>query len=152
MLTDRGRLQDPTLSRLPSGQELVLTDARARTGGPTPTHRAHALALRQRILSEAALEVAKGDEPTRPIVVTLPYGWNPGVNWRAGRLLRRTADPVGAVGPDATRPDLDVRRTARLRTCPARRRDRRRQRRGHADPAHAPARCSAHLLANDERA
>ena len=81
VLTDRGRLQEPTLSRLPTGQELVLTDARARTGGPAPTAPREALALRQRILSEAALEVAKGDEPTRPIVVTLPYGWDPGVNW-----------------------------------------------------------------------
>ena len=82
MLSDRGRLQEPTLSRLPSGHELLLTDARAIAGGPRPAEPRDPLALRQRILSEAALEVAKGDEPTRPIVVTLPYGWDPGPSWR----------------------------------------------------------------------
>ncbi len=82
LLTDRGRLANPPLSRLTSGQDLVLNDERALTGGPSPTAPRDPLALRQRILSEAALEVTKGDEPTRPIVVRLPYGWNPGFNWR----------------------------------------------------------------------
>jgi hypothetical protein len=82
VLTDRGRLGSPPLSRLPSGQELVLADARAVAGGPAPTTPREPLALRQRILSEAALEVTRGDQPTRPIVVSLPYGWNPGYNWR----------------------------------------------------------------------
>ncbi len=82
LLTDRGRLANPPLSRLPSGQELVLSDERASTGGPAPTTPTDPLALRQRILAEGALEVTQGAEPTRPIVVTLPYGWNPGYNWR----------------------------------------------------------------------
>ena len=99
VLTDRGRLQNPTLSRLPSGQELVLTDARARTGGPTPEAPRAALALRQRILSEAALEVAKGDEPTRPIVVTLPYGWDPGVNWRQANFFGGLQTPWVRLAP-----------------------------------------------------
>ncbi|MCW2761053.1 MAG: hypothetical protein JWR85_1254 [Marmoricola sp.] len=82
VLSDRGRLANPPLSRLPSGQELLLTDERAATGGPAPTAPRDTLALRQRILSEAALEVTKGSEPPRPIVVTLPSPWDPGRNWR----------------------------------------------------------------------
>ncbi len=82
ILGDRGRLQDPPLSRLPSGQELLLSDFRASSGGPAPTTPLDPLALRQRILSEAALEATKGAAPVRPIVVTLPYGWDPGAHWR----------------------------------------------------------------------
>ncbi|MCW2820859.1 MAG: hypothetical protein JWR64_654 [Marmoricola sp.] len=82
LLSDAGRLSDPPLSRLPSGQEMVMSDARASTGGPAPADPRDPLALRQRILSEAALEVAKGAAPTRPIVVSVPGGWDPGANWR----------------------------------------------------------------------
>jgi hypothetical protein len=82
MLEDHGRLTDPPLSRLPTGQELVLTDTRTAEGGPAPGPPRDALALRQRILSEAALEAVKGDDPVRPIVVRLPVGWDPGANWR----------------------------------------------------------------------
>ena len=99
VLSDRGRLQDPTLSRLPSGQDLVLTDARSRTGGPTPNAPRAALALRQRILSEAALEVAKGDEPIRPIVVALPYGWDPGPNWRQADFFGGVQTPWVRLAP-----------------------------------------------------
>ena len=82
LLGDHGDLEQPTLSRLPTGQELVLSDQRAGTGGPSPTLPRTALAMRQRILAEAALEATKGDEPVRPIVVTLPPRWNPGTYWR----------------------------------------------------------------------
>ncbi len=82
LLSDHGRLTAPTLSRLPSGHELVLTDARTQAGGPAPNDALGPLSMRQRILAEAALEAAKGDAPTRPIVVTLPGGWDPGPYWR----------------------------------------------------------------------
>ena len=82
LLGDHGDLEQPTLSRLPTGQELVLSDQRAGTGGPSPTLPRTALAMRQRILAEAALEATKGDEPVRPVVVTLPPRWNPGTYWR----------------------------------------------------------------------
>lgn len=105
ILSDHGRLQSPAASRLSSGQELVLTDARASAGGPAPTAALDPLALRQRILSEAALEVTRGgtpggtpggtqagtqggtpgeaqaNEPIRPVVVTLPISWDPGPDW-----------------------------------------------------------------------
>ena len=82
MLTDRGRLESAPLSRLPSGQDLLLSDERASTGGPTPSAPLEPLALRQRIISEAALEATKGKEAARPIVVEVPGGWNPGPYWR----------------------------------------------------------------------
>jgi hypothetical protein len=82
LLTDRGRLQSEPLTRLPSGQELVLSDARAGSGGPLPAERRDPLALRQRILSDAALEATRGAAPARPIVVTIPVGWDPGPHWQ----------------------------------------------------------------------
>src|SRR6478735_5779380 len=60
LLSDHGDLADPPLSKLPTGQDLVLTDERAVTGGPLPNHPRTPLALRQRILSEAALEITNG--------------------------------------------------------------------------------------------
>ena len=39
-----------------------MSDERAVTGGPAPTAARDPLALRQRVLSEAALEATKGDE------------------------------------------------------------------------------------------
>ncbi len=89
VLSDRGRLADPPSARLPTGQGVIFTDARASAGGPAPTAPLNPLALRQRILSEAALEIlapsgqAAGETaPPRPLVVTLPAGWNPGPSWR----------------------------------------------------------------------
>ncbi len=82
LLSDHESLEDPPLSRLPTGQDLVLSDERSATGGPSPTNPHAPLALRQRILAEAALEVAKGNAPVRPIVFTFPAGWNPGRYWR----------------------------------------------------------------------
>jgi hypothetical protein len=103
LLSDEGRLEDPPASRLPSGQELVLSDERASAGGPSPTRALDPLALRQRILSESAL--ALDEEPNRPIVVRLPGGWNPGPRWREADFfgglatapwLRMTSLPRGA--------------------------------------------------------
>jgi hypothetical protein len=81
-LSDEGRVREPALSRLPSGQELVLADEHAGSGGPAPTRAHDPLAMRQRILSAAALEVSKGTADPRPLVVTLPPKWNPGPDWR----------------------------------------------------------------------
>ncbi len=82
LLTDRGKLQTPVLSNLPSGQQLLMSDERAVTGGPAPIPARDPLALRQRVLSEAALEATKGDETPRPVVLDIPATWNPGPHWR----------------------------------------------------------------------
>jgi len=82
LLTDLGRLQTPVLSNLPSGQQLLMSDERAVSGGPAPIAARDPLALRQRVLSEAALEATKGDETPRPVVFDIPATWNPGPHWR----------------------------------------------------------------------
>ncbi|WP_374454059.1 DUF6049 family protein [Nocardioides sp.] len=55
------------------GHEVVVTSSGAEAGGPAPTAANDPLALRQRLLSEAALRLENGD--TAPLVVTLPTVW-----------------------------------------------------------------------------
>lgn len=64
-----------------SGQPLVVADAGAADGGPGPTSPTQALAMRQRIASEAALRAMSGSEA--PLVVALPARWDPGKRWPA---------------------------------------------------------------------
>lgn len=87
VLGDRGSLTSPTASRVATGQELVLGDDRASAGGPAPGDPLSALALRQRVLSEAALEAEKGDQDPRAVTVLLPPRWDPGADWRAADLF-----------------------------------------------------------------
>ncbi|WP_322920622.1 DUF6049 family protein [Nocardioides renjunii] len=56
------------------GHEVVVTSTGAEAGGPGPTAATDPLALRQRLLSEAALRLENRD--TAPLVVTLPTVWN----------------------------------------------------------------------------
>ncbi|HET6625181.1 MAG TPA: DUF6049 family protein [Nocardioidaceae bacterium] len=63
------------------GHRVVLTDTSAGEGGPGPTSRLRALALRQRILSEAAVH-ALSAERDQPLVVSTPQSWNPGSDWQ----------------------------------------------------------------------
>ncbi len=99
LLSDAGDLTSPPSARLPSGQELLLTDARAGSGGPAPTDELDPLALRQRILSEAALEVAKGAQPARPVVVALPNTWDPGAEWRTADFFGGLQTPWVRLSP-----------------------------------------------------
>jgi hypothetical protein len=55
------------------GQKILVTSTGAESGGPAPTAANDPLALRQRLLSEAALRLNAGD--TAPLVVTLPTVW-----------------------------------------------------------------------------
>jgi len=55
------------------GHEVVVTSTGAEAGGPGPTASNDPLALRQRLLSEAALRLEADD--TAPLVVTLPTVW-----------------------------------------------------------------------------
>jgi hypothetical protein len=55
------------------GHKVVVTSTGAEAGGPLPTAANDPLALRQRLLSEAALRLEGGD--TAPLVVTLPTVW-----------------------------------------------------------------------------
>jgi Family of unknown function (DUF6049) len=78
VLGDRGNLAASPYGRLPTGQPLVLTDERASASGPRPSPLADPLTMRQRILSEAALDLGQ----RRPIVVRFPMRWQPGAHWR----------------------------------------------------------------------
>ncbi|GCD90232.1 DUF6049 family protein [Nocardioides sp. LS1] len=75
LVTDRMIDGDaPTVARAP-GHTLVTTSNAAATGGPGPEDRLTSVALRQRIVSEAALRLLEPGRP--PLVVVLPHDWVP---------------------------------------------------------------------------
>jgi len=83
LLLSAGALDaDETVLRLGQGHQVVRTSPVALVGGPSPTPPFAALALRQRILAEAAVH-ALDDGPGAPLVVTTPERWNPGSGWRS---------------------------------------------------------------------
>jgi hypothetical protein len=57
------------------GHKVVVTSSGAASGGPAPTAADDPLALRQRLLSEAALRLSAGS--TAPVVLMLPADWHP---------------------------------------------------------------------------
>ena len=57
------------------GHKVVVTSSGAASGGPAPTAADDPLALRQRLLSEAALRLSSGS--TAPVVMMLPADWHP---------------------------------------------------------------------------
>jgi hypothetical protein len=61
----------------PGRAPVVLTDAAAGSGGPKPNSQYAALAVRQRLLSDAALHAMSTDR-VQPLVVSMPQYWNPG--------------------------------------------------------------------------
>jgi hypothetical protein len=67
--------------RTPEDQDLVFSDDQAADGGPGPTPALDALAVRQRIVSDAALRALDGTRA--PMVVELPPGWDPGPSWQS---------------------------------------------------------------------
>lgn len=85
LLSDHSAPRTRTQWRTASDQDLVFTDARASSGGPGPTPRLDALALRQRIVADAALRASEG--ATGPLVVQLPASWNPGAAWQGAQFF-----------------------------------------------------------------
>ena len=81
LLSERAVDTDATKVRLSQGTEAIVTSDVARIGGPTPTPAFDALALRQRILGEAAVH-ALSDDTSQPLVVPLPERWDPGADWQ----------------------------------------------------------------------
>jgi hypothetical protein len=72
--------------RRSGGPTVVLTDTAAEQGGPQPNSQFAALAVRQRLLGEAALHALSPDRD-EPLVVSLPDYWNPGESWNTARFF-----------------------------------------------------------------
>lgn len=85
LLSERAADADATAVRLRQGTEALLTSEIARVGGPPPTPPFGALALRQRILAEAAVHGLTG--PDRPLVVSTPELWDPGPAWQSASFF-----------------------------------------------------------------
>ncbi len=66
---------------VPNGPRLTLTDDAVTGRGGTASVPSGPLALRQRILAEAAVHALSGGRDT-PLVVQLPHRWDPGRGWR----------------------------------------------------------------------
>lgn len=99
LLSDHGTPQRRTIWDSGSGPDLVFGDALAAEGGPAPTPPHDALALRQRILADAALRALDGI--TSPMPVVLPPGWDPGPRWQEADFfdgLRRSWLSLVALG------------------------------------------------------
>jgi hypothetical protein len=75
-----------------AGAPVVLTDPDAASGGPGPSSRLSALAVRQRLLSEAALHALSAARD-QPLVVQLPPYWDPGPDWADARFFRGLDQP-----------------------------------------------------------
>lgn len=73
------------------GQDLVFADEQAGSGGPGPTAATDALAMRQRILADAALRLPTGT--SSPLVVQLPPDWNPGEGWQLADFFNELNQP-----------------------------------------------------------
>jgi hypothetical protein len=71
---------DNTVFERPGRAPIVLADPTAGAGGPRPGGRFSALAVRQRLLSDAALHAMSADRD-RVLVVSTPEYWNPGPAW-----------------------------------------------------------------------
>lgn len=105
----------------PGGTDIVLTDTEAGSGGPGPNPRGSVLAMRQRILADAALHALSGS--VDPLVVTLPRRWNPGADWERADFfggldvpwLSRTDVPAVVTGASSTVTDAEPRYPRRLR-------------------------------------
>jgi len=71
---------------------VVLTDTAAGAGGPGPTPKYSALAIRQRVLSAAALHAMSADRD-QPLVVSTPTHWNPGADWSTSAFFAGLDQP-----------------------------------------------------------
>ncbi|QWZ10772.1 hypothetical protein KRR39_20180 [Nocardioides panacis] len=71
---------------------VVRTDDEAGDGGPRPNSRYAALAMRQRLLSDAALHALSSDA-ARPLVVSTPPYWDPGSAWASSDFFAGLDQP-----------------------------------------------------------
>ncbi len=84
LVSDHGRPRPRTQWTTAAGQDLILADEQTASGGPGPGAPLDALALRQRIVSDAALRVGR---VSGQLVVVLPDDWDPGPGWQLADLF-----------------------------------------------------------------
>lgn len=129
LLLDEGVVDtEDRLVRLRQGHLVVRVSPAAHVGGPGPTPPFDALALRQRILAEAAVHALTGGAQ-QPLVVTLPESWDPGEHWRSSAFFAALDQPwlrtvnlpfaVALATPGAYDGDLAYARPLRREELPA---------------------------------
>jgi hypothetical protein len=91
LVSDHSAPRTRTQWRTPQGQDLVFTDEQAAAGGPGPSAPLDALAVRQRIVSDAALRAQEGS--TGRMVVELPSDWDPGARWQSSDFFAGLNQP-----------------------------------------------------------
>lgn len=111
LVSDHSAPRSRTQWRTGDHQDLVFTDQQAASGGPGPTAPLDALALRQRILSDAALRI--GEHSSTPLVVELPDDWDPGPNWALSDFFASLDQPWLTLvpitpGSDESTPTFDA--------------------------------------------
>ena len=75
LLTDQ-MFEDPAPALADTeGHDVVVTSTAAGEGGPGPGSRTSITAMRQRLLSEAAVRFLRGDRA--PLTMVVPHDWNP---------------------------------------------------------------------------
>lgn len=112
LVSDHNAPRTRTEWRTTSEQGLVFTDAQASSGGPAPTDPLDTLALRQRIVADAAIRASEG--AGGPMVVELPADWDPGASWRSARFFSSLDLPwldlvtIGSSTGDPVTPTFDA--------------------------------------------
>jgi hypothetical protein len=83
---DSGDTDQPRVLAAPRGGSLTTAPPVEGVWGPEPGPVGSALAVRQRLLADAALH-ALSDQDDQPLVALLPPMWEPGKAWRAARFF-----------------------------------------------------------------
>jgi len=80
------RLGSRAVLQRTDGGRVLVAGTGAAVRGPGPNDRRSALAVRQRLLAEAAVHALSGS-PDVPLVWLLPAVWDPGPQWRLARFF-----------------------------------------------------------------
>ncbi len=110
---DPGSPDDAVLERADGGEILVAPRPEEVLDGPAPGRRRTALAVRQRLLADAALEALAGGRDREPLVRLLPPVWDPGADWQRAEFFTGLDVPwlqpvgMGTLLGDASGPVVD---------------------------------------------